>query len=141
MAMPKHLYDLLKANGRTYAKAKCDLVPVVKYHDPAGPAAWLLTRVDPHENAIIYGLCDEGIGLPRMGFARWSELLMFRGKTGTGLVRDLLFRPVYPVSVYAHAAQIATHVVEEEAALMRFAAALGLDAAPHLPIPGKLPRR
>jgi hypothetical protein len=139
IVLPRHHFETLKRNGGRYAEAKCDLVPVVKFHDPGGTAKWLITRIDPRDDNILYGLHDLGIGLPIIGPVLFSELEEVEGRLGIGLERDIFFCASHPISVYAHAAQILSRITEDADRLARSAVALGLDAAPHLPIPGKTP--
>lgn len=138
--LPKHLFETLKRNGETYAVQRRDLVPVVKFFDPCGAATWLITRLDPEEPDILYGLCDLGMGLPELGPVRFSELAAVKGRLGIGLERDLWFTARYPLSVYAHAAHILSRITDDPDRLARSSVALGLDAAPPLPMPGKTPR-
>jgi Protein of unknown function (DUF2958) len=58
-------------NGRRQAAVKGtpneqDFEPVVKVFDPCGAATWLLTEIDPDDETIAWGLCDLGMGFPRV---------------------------------------------------------------------------
>lgn len=130
--LPKHHFETLKRNGEAYAAQHRDLIPVVKFFDPCGAATWLITRLDPKDPDILYGLCDLGMGFPELGPVRFSELAAVKGRLGIGLERDLWFTARYPLSVYAAAAQRVSRIVEDNDALMLAAAALGLPSHQNL---------
>ena len=64
--------EKLKQHGR--AAMDLDPVPVVKLHDPACRASWLLTDVTPHDHDVVYGFMDLARGYPTQGQFRLSEL-------------------------------------------------------------------
>ena len=51
------LHRRLLANG---ARPGADHAPVLKLFDPAGPATWLFTEMDPADPDRLFGLCDTG---------------------------------------------------------------------------------
>jgi len=129
--MPDLIRARLLANGATAHET--DHLPVVKYFDPSGAATWIITEMmppdSPEEGAseepdILFGLCDLGMGCPELGYVRLSELKSVTGRLGLGIERDLYFRAVYPLSVYAHAADRRGRIVESDALLAESAAIL-----------------
>ncbi len=103
------LREQLIANGRNPDR---DRVPLVKWFNPAGAGTWLIVDADPEDPDIHFGLMDLGFGTPELGSVRLSELEAFEGPFGLGIERDLWFRPVHPISVYAEAARRAGRIVE-----------------------------
>ena len=103
------LREQLIANGRN---PDSDRVPLVKWFNPAGAGTWLIVDADPEDPDIQFGLMDLGFGTPELGSVRLSELEAFEGPFGLGIERDLWFRPVHPISVYAEAARRAGRIVE-----------------------------
>ena len=79
--------------------------PVVKFFDPGGPATWLITRMDPRDRDIVFGLADLGFGCVELGIVRISELCNIRGSLGFGIERDRLFEARVPLSVYTETAR------------------------------------
>ena len=116
--------ETLKRNGRS--AQDLDPVPVVKLHDPACRASWLLTEISPHDADVVYGLIDLSAGYPRPGQFRLSEQEagdhpQFQVK------RDPFFEPRYPLSVYAEAARIHGATTENEEILEKVAERLGYE--------------
>jgi|GEM_PF-318315 len=101
-----------------------DHVPVVKIFNPAGAATWLFTEIDEY-GETLFGLCDMGLGMPELGYASRKEIESIRVPIrlgglvlgAIGLERDLHFKPEYPLSVYAKAASIKTHITFDRAEL------------------------
>jgi hypothetical protein len=139
--MPDDIRERLLASGA--AKAETDHIPVVKFFNPLGAATWLITEMMPDEPDILFGLCDLGVGCPELGYVSLAELQGIKGRYGLGIERDLDFRPRFPLSVYARAAQIAGRITEDEALLAQAAAALGKRSEPDPKLPPKAddPRR
>ena len=100
---------------RNGARPGADHVPVLKLFDPAGPATWLFTGMDPDDPDRLFGLCDPGQGLPELGAASLAELARVRGRLGLPLERDRHFTARHPLSVYATAARRAGRIVERGA--------------------------
>lgn len=103
-------------------RAEADFIPVVKLFTPDAGCTWLLTELDPEDEDIAFGLCDLGMGCPELGSVRISELESVRGPLGLPVERDLHFRPVRTISVYARAAWNAAAITEDESALAQAAA-------------------
>jgi len=140
--MPDDIRARLLANGA--AAVETDHVPVVKFFDPTGAGTWLITEMMPDEPDILFGLCDLGLGCPELGYVSLSELQSVKGRLGLGIERDLYFRPRFPLSVYARAAEIAGSITETEPLLAQAATALGIPPTrdPELPPdPADDPRR
>lgn len=99
-----------------------DPVPVVRFFNPVGHATWLATEID--EDRILFGLADLGFGSPELGSFALEELESIQLPFGLGIERDLLFRGVHPLSVYAQAARRAGSLVLAECGLRRAASTL-----------------
>ena len=65
---------------------------------------WLLTELDPDDPDIAFGLCDLGLGSPKLGSVRISELESIRGKLGMSVERELGFTADKRISKYAEIA-------------------------------------
>src|SRR5690606_33803503 len=102
-------------------RAEADFIPVVELFTPDANCTWLLTELDPEEPDIAFGLCDLGMGCPELGSVRISELESVRGALGLPVERDLHFRAVHTLSVYARAAWNACCITESPQALSKAA--------------------
>lgn len=58
------------------------------------------------------GLCDLGLGCPKLGYVRLSEILQALGRLHLVVKRDLGFTEAGPMSAYAAAARRAEPIVE-----------------------------
>jgi DUF2958 family protein len=143
--MPDDIRAKLLANGaadpRTAIRGETDHIPVVKFFDPTGAATWLITEMMPDEPDILFGLCDLGMGCPELGYVSLCELQSVKGsdpsgRSGLGIERDLYFTPRYPLSVYAHAAQIVGGITESEDMLAQATAGLGRQRDTEFPPDG-----
>jgi hypothetical protein len=120
--------DQLLRNGRIRqaleedGRSDADFIPVVKLFTPDAGCTWLLTGLDPEDEDIAFGLCDLGMGCPELGSVRISELESVRGRLGLPVERDLHFKAVRTISVYARAAWNAAAITEDEKALAQAAA-------------------
>jgi hypothetical protein len=95
----------LLANGRAHAEGReLDPQPVVKLFTPDAHATWLLTELDPEDGDTAFGLCDLGLGMPKLDHFRLSELASIRGPLNQPIERDLYFTPRRPLSEYARLA-------------------------------------
>jgi hypothetical protein len=95
----------LLANGQARAGGQgLDPLPVVKLFTPDAHATWLLTELDPEDGDTAFGLCDLGLGMPKLGYVRLSELASIRGPLNQPVKRDLYFIPQRPLSEYARLA-------------------------------------
>ncbi|SNS94769.1 DUF2958 domain-containing protein [Sphingopyxis indica] len=112
------LRDQLRANHRARCEAlrrgerAPDLMPVVRFFNPLGPATWLATELD--EDGILFGLADLGFGCPELRSFALEELESIQLPFGLGIERDILFESEFPLSVYAEAASRAGSLVEGE---------------------------
>lgn len=107
--LTKKLAAQLQRNARQRAAALAqatpepDPLPVVRFFNPLGSASWLATELD--EDGILFGLADLGFGCPELGSFALFELEAIRLPLGLGIERDIAFDPVFPLSVYKHAAR------------------------------------
>ena len=101
--IPDDLRPRLLANGSV---SDADHVPLVKLFDPAGPAAWLISEIQPYDHDVVFGLTHYGSGKPVIGAFNLAELQALARSFGFDLERDPLFEGRYPLSVYAEAARV-----------------------------------
>jgi len=96
--IPSELRARLLANGQRSANEELhDFVPVVKLLVPGGNAVWLLTELDPDDQDLAYGLCDLGLGAPKLDYIRLSDLLALPGEP---VQHDADFIADRPLSAY-----------------------------------------
>jgi len=100
----------LLANGR---QRDVDHVPVVKFFNPVGAGTWLITEMEA-DGDTLFGLADLGFDSPELGSCSLAELTSVRLPFGLGIERDILFKGLYPLSVYTEAARQAGGIVENE---------------------------
>tara|TARA_B100001146_G_scaffold222484_1_gene234973 strand:- start:746 stop:1147 length:402 start_codon:yes stop_codon:yes gene_type:complete len=119
--------DLLTLSLRerllTNGSCEADHVPVVKFFNPIGAAAWLFTEMDG-DGDTLFGLCDLGFGFPELGSASLSEIVSVRLPLSHRIERDLAFFAEHPLSVYAEAARLCGQITEHPDYLTRAAAVL-----------------
>lgn len=95
----------LLANAQAHADGRqLDPQPVVKLFTPDAHATWLLTELDPQDGDTAFGLCDLGLGMPKLDHFRLSELASIRGPLNQPIERDLYFTPRRLLSEYARLA-------------------------------------
>ena len=93
-------------NGNAAASgAQADPWPVVKLFTPDAHATWLLVQLDPRDEDTAYGLCDLGMGAPRLDHVRLSDLQSIRGPRNLPVLRDTHFVPKRPLSEYVRRAE------------------------------------
>jgi len=93
-------------NGKAAASgAQLDPWPVVKLFTPDAHATWLLVQLDPNDEDTAYGLCDLGMGAPRLDHVRLSDLQSIRGPRNLRVLRDTHFVPKRPLSEYVRRAE------------------------------------
>ncbi|MGC8733100.1 MAG: DUF2958 domain-containing protein [Halothiobacillaceae bacterium] len=109
------LRERLLANGR---QSGADHVPVVKFFNPIGVGTWLATELD-EDGDTLYGLAD--LGEPECGSFSLGEMAGLRLPFGLGIERDILFEGLFPLSVYADAAQASGSISVAERTLYRAA--------------------
>ena len=96
----------LLMNGQARAEGrKLDPQPVVRLFTPDAHATWLLTELDPADGDIAFGLCDLGLGMPKLDHFRLSDLASIRGPLNKPIERDLYFAARRSLSEYARLAQ------------------------------------
>ena len=128
--------DIERRLLRNGADREADHKPVVKFFTPDGSGTWLISRMDPEDPDLLFGLADLGMGFPETGNVRLSELASARGPRGLPIERDMWFEPKYPLSVYWSAARGAQRIVEGGEELDDAARRAGLlDADDGLPSP------
>ncbi|MFT3819583.1 MAG: DUF2958 domain-containing protein [Rubrivivax sp.] len=93
-------------NGHAAAcGTQTDPWPVVKLFTPDAHATWLLVQLDPSDGDTAFGLCDLGIGAPRLDYVRLSDLQAIRGPRNLPVLRDAHFVPQRPLSEYLRRAE------------------------------------
>ena len=122
--IPDDIRARLLANGA--AETETDHYPVVKLFNPCGAATWIITEM-MEDGDTLFGLCDLGFGTPELGYVSLAEIESVKGPFGLGIERDLHFRPLFPLSVYAEAARFTRHVTEDRRLLREAAFVLGKD--------------
>lgn len=96
-----------------------DFAPVVKFFTPWGAATWLISEITEEEedgsDAIMFGLCDLGMGSPEMGYVSLAELQSVRGPgrlAALGIERDRFWKGTAPLTKYWEAARIKGRIVD-----------------------------
>jgi Protein of unknown function (DUF2958) len=103
----------LLANGRASAEGQdIDPAPVVRLFTPDAHATWLLTELDPEDGDRAFGLCDVGIGMPKLGNVRISDLASIVGPLKLPVERDLYFVAQHRLSDYALLARINGSIID-----------------------------
>lgn len=74
----------------------------MRLFSPGANASWLLTELDPDDHDLAYGLCDVGLGAPRLDYVRLSQLV---GIAGDAIERDPAFVARQPLSAYLQQAR------------------------------------
>lgn len=115
-------YQLLTAALRQQLLANArapdeDHVPLVKLFNPAGPATWLASELDP--DGVLFGLADLGMGCPELGSFSLAELAALRLPFGLRIERDLHFSTDQPISVWADTARSTGSIPAAERLLAR----------------------
>ncbi len=101
--IPSELRARLLANGaRTASDEAHDPHPLVRLFTPGANASWLLTELDPDDPDLAYGLCDVGLGAPRLDYVRLSQLAAI---AGDAIERDPAFVARQPLSAYVDEAR------------------------------------
>jgi Protein of unknown function (DUF2958) len=109
--IPNEIRERLLANGaRSAAGEDIDPVPVVKLFTPDANATWLLTKLDPNNPTLAFGLCDLGLGNLELGSTCLHEIANVRGPLGLPVERDLHYTETRPISVIANLARRAGHI-------------------------------
>lgn len=108
------------------AKARSNIVPVLKLVDPKGSATVIITRSRCQGHAIdaLHNLDD---GKPVFQAVWVSDLMRLDAKIGLKLVRDETFVPAMPISAYIEAAALTGRITDE-------------DEISILPLTGNVPR-
>lgn len=103
--IPSQKHGQLLANGARAARGENhDPHPVVRLFTPDANASWLLTELDPDDEDLAYGLCDVGLGTPRLGYIRLSDLAEL---VGGAIQCDRGFVARQALSAYLRQAQAA----------------------------------
>lgn len=101
--IPSELRARLLENGaRSASDESHDPFPVVRLHTPDATASWLLTELDPDDPDLAYGLCDLGLGAPKLDHVRLSQLAAL---VGNAVVCDAEFVARQPLSAYVREAR------------------------------------
>jgi hypothetical protein len=97
----------LLANGAARAAGQSiDPMPVVRLFTPDAHATWLLAALDPADGDSAWGLIDLGIGMPKLGTVKLSDLATIVGPRLRPILRDRCFHASRPLSEYVRLAQI-----------------------------------
>ena len=110
-------YEQLIKNGGDESVDK-DYPPVAKLFMVNTACTWLISELDPEAPEIAFGLCDLGVGFPEMGYVSLRELEDAQTDF-CFLVRDIFFKPEYPLSVYVQAARNSRLITEDDADLQQ----------------------
>lgn len=71
--------QLLEQGARGRQEHADDFKPLVRLFVPDSNACWLLAELDPDDPDLAYGLCDPGLGTPRLDYVRLSDLIRLAG--------------------------------------------------------------
>lgn len=121
--LPPDLRAALRANALARADAQAlkhpepDVVPVVKFFNPIGPATWLATELD-EDGDTLFGLADLGFGCPELGSFSLREIETVRLPFGLRIERDLCFAGMMPLSVWAESARLTGSIPRTEAMIV-----------------------
>ena len=117
-----------------------DPKPVVKFFNPVGGAALLITEMVADEPDLLFGLCDLAMGFPEIGYVSLQELESIKLVNGLFKIeRDLNFTAKQPISVYVHAARANGQITYSERALLQAKAALDAEKKRSRQTPNKKP--
>jgi len=116
----KQQFDQLVENGKPENQDK-DHYPAVKLFLPGTACTWLLTEIDHEYPTIAFGLCDLGVGFPELGSVSLTEIQEVKSLFYTTVERDLFFKAIYPISVYAETARIIGYITESHSMLSLYA--------------------
>jgi hypothetical protein len=112
--------EILERNSED--DAAWDLVPVAKFIHRKSGYCWLVTRYLSECGYMMHGLGDYSNGYPMLCTITWDELSSHNGILGEPAVQDPHFEGLFPISVYADAAQVYRRIVEDGTILSKFAA-------------------
>lgn len=129
--LPEKIKRKLIENGQPENRDK-DHAPVVKLFLPGTGCTWILSELDYEDPDIAFGLCDLGMGFPKLGTVRVSELQSVKAGGIFSVERDLYFEAEYPMSVYAFAASAADMITTDHSPLQIAAQTLKKEKLPHL---------
>lgn len=93
--------QLLSNGHQTAGGDQIDPPPVVRLFIPGYFAQWYLTELDPDDEDEAFGLCDLGVGHPKLQHVRLSELSSLASKLGSQVTRDAAFETTLPISKFA----------------------------------------
>jgi hypothetical protein len=93
--------------------------PVVKFFTPDAGATWLIASMEEPRrgpdgkviDALLFGLCDLGLGFPELGWVSLRELTELRGPLGLPVERDLHWSPKKSLGEYAAEAATERRIV------------------------------
>ncbi|WGF90231.1 DUF2958 domain-containing protein [Marinivivus vitaminiproducens] len=112
--MPKRLIpadrlDKPAENGRLRDHGIATLrPPVVKLYAPEAKAAWLLSEADPDDPDVFFGLRDDGLGCPYLGYVSVRVLR----STYDRVLYDPSFKAVHTLRRYECLARKHGHIVD-----------------------------
>jgi len=93
---------LLANSARSARHEDHDPFPVAKLFVPDAGAVWLLTELDPDDSDLAFGVCDLGLGAPKLDYVRLSDLAALPGQP---VCCDIAFVAQQSLSAYLRDAQ------------------------------------
>ena len=109
----KEIEKKLKKNSQTHETFR---KPYLKLFSPVGSGTWLISEIESGSiekgDAILFGLCDLGMGDPEMGSVSLRELAAVRLPFGLGIERDLHWQPTKTLIQYAKEAREQGRIAE-----------------------------
>jgi len=97
--------QLLENGNAAVSGQQADPWPVVKLFTPDAHATWLLVQLDPRDEDTAWGLCDLGVGAPRLDHVRLSDLQSIRGPRNLPVARDTHWMPQRSLAEYVRRAE------------------------------------
>jgi hypothetical protein len=77
---------------------------------PDAQVTWLFTELAA-DGDTLFGLCDVGHGMPKLGYVSLAELSSFRGPMRLLVERDRHWQATKPLSEYAAHARVNGRIV------------------------------
>jgi hypothetical protein len=88
------------ADGEAKSADRPIEMPLVKLFRPGGRYRCLISRLNPDDMNMAYGLTDTGTGLPEMGPVRLDVIASWCTAIGPAIERDELFKPKRSLFLY-----------------------------------------
>ncbi len=81
------------ADGKATSAEEPIAHPLVRLWSVAGPYRCMISRVDPGNTNLAFGIADTGIGLPSIGYIHLEKIVALEAAKGSTLERDAFFKP------------------------------------------------